>query len=192
MADYNTRLGTSESGGNYGIVNSEGYGGKYQWGEALLQDYNNATGQNLTMTQFLASPAIQEQAQDWSNARTDKALAQYVGATVNGQTLDRDSLRAMAHLGGIGGATKYVTSGGAYNPSDSNGTSLSDYAQKFSGTGSYTAAQNDATYPTGTAVNALASVPTQNERTMNKLAEIRLIQSLFPTQTNALSTYKMT
>lgn len=190
MADsYTNKLAQSESGGNYSAVNRQGYSGKYQWGNALLTDYNNATGQNLTMQDFLASPAIQEEAQAWSNARTDEALAPYVGTTVNGVTLDRDALRSIAHLGGIGGARKYVTSGGAYDPSDANGTSLTDYARKFAGTGGYTAAQNDAAYPTGT--NVLAIAPTPQDTTRNRLADLQMIQSLLPSNNYVNYTYKL-
>jgi hypothetical protein len=48
----------------------------------------------------------------------------------------------MAHLGGKEGMRRYLTSGGAYNPSDSNGTSLSDYAETHSGAPSTITAQN--------------------------------------------------
>ena len=46
---------------------------------------------------------------------------------------NRDGLRAVAHLGGIGGMKKYVQSKGEYNPSDQLGTSLNNYYNKFSG-----------------------------------------------------------
>lgn len=39
----------------------------------------------------------------------------------------------MAHLGGKGGARRHIESGGAYDPADSNGTKLSDYAKRFGG-----------------------------------------------------------
>ena len=45
---------------------------------------------------------------------------------------DRDGLKAVAHLGGVGGMKKYVRTKGEYNPSDALGTSLSDYYSKFS------------------------------------------------------------
>lgn len=165
MTDFNTALGQSESGGNYGSVNTLGYFGKYQWGNALLQDFNRSTGQNITRDQFIASPDIQEAAQNWSNSRTDAALAPYVGATINGVAMTPDSLRAIAHLGGIGGATKYVTSGGKYNPSDAYGTSLSDYAGKFSG--GYGSGQNALAGPPPAQTNALA--PERPQLVLNNL-----------------------
>ena len=63
MDSFNTGLARTESGGNYSVVNSEGYGGKYQWGQDRLNDYNRATGQDITFEQFMASEAIQEAAQ---------------------------------------------------------------------------------------------------------------------------------
>ena len=37
---------------------------------------------------------------------------------------DRDGLRAVAHLGGVGWMQKYVRTKGEYNPADELGTSL--------------------------------------------------------------------
>ena len=51
----------------------------------------------------------------------------------NSKGYNRDGLRAVAHLGGIGGMKKYVESKGQYDPEDQLGTSLSDYYDKFSG-----------------------------------------------------------
>lgn len=133
ISGFNASLARTESGGNYGALNSEGYGGKYQWGPGRLADYNKATGQNITFSQFMTSPAIQESAQSWHVSDIDKHLGKYVGTVVNGVPMTLNALRAMAHLGGVGGAEHYVTSGGAYNPSDSNGTSLADYAQIHGG-----------------------------------------------------------
>lgn len=132
---FGERLGHSESGGRYNIRNKEGYAGKYQFGDARLQDYMRATGSAFSKDEFQASPALQEQVYKWHEADIDKRLGDLVGREVNGQVMDQNALRAVAHLGGIGGARKYVTSGGAYNPADSNGTALSDYARKLGGGG---------------------------------------------------------
>ena len=135
---YSERLAGTESGGDYGVVNAEGFGGKYQFGQPRLDDYNKATGQNVTMDQFLASPRIQEAAQEWNVGDTDNyisknALDQYIGQNVGGVTMTQDGLRAMAHLGGNYGMRKFLESGGQFNPADSNGTRLSDYAQTHAG-----------------------------------------------------------
>jgi hypothetical protein len=145
--DFRNALAASESGGNYGVVNDLGYTGRYQFGDARLTDFRNATGLNFTMDQFRNDPALQEQAYSWHIADIDRTIKEngldrYIGQTVGGVPITLDGLRAMAHLGGVGGMTKFVTSGGAYNPADANGTSLSDYAVKFAGqTGNALASQ---------------------------------------------------
>ena len=132
-SEFRSALRASESGGNASIVNSEGYGGLYQWGPNRLADWNRATGQNVTMAQFLGDASIQERAQDWHENDILGQLGGYVGRTVNGQVLDEAALIGMAHLGGVGGARRYIETGGAYDPADSNGTKLSDYARRFGG-----------------------------------------------------------
>jgi hypothetical protein len=130
---FRAALRMSESGGNASIVNSEGFGGLYQWGQPRLDDYNRATGQNITMDMFLQNPGIQEQAQSWHENDILGSLGRYVGTVVNGQVLDEAAIIGMAHLGGTGGAKRYIETGGKYDPADSNGTNLSDYARKFAG-----------------------------------------------------------
>lgn len=135
---FREALGYSESGGNYGTVNTLGYSGKYQWGPGRLADYNKAMGTNYTMDQFLRDPAVQEHAQAWHeddimNYVVNEGLDYYVDKDVAGVKMTPEALKAMAHLGGKTGMKKFLMSGGEYNPSDAYGTSLSDYAAKFSG-----------------------------------------------------------
>lgn len=132
-SDFRNALRGSESGGNYGVINSEGYTGAYQWGQGRLDDYNKANGTNWTLEQFRSNPSLQETAQDWHEGDILKQLGGFVGTTVNGQVLDEAAIIGMAHLGGVGGARQYIETGGAYNPADSNGTRLSDYASRFGG-----------------------------------------------------------
>ncbi|MGL4811912.1 MAG: hypothetical protein ACRCXM_09050 [Beijerinckiaceae bacterium] len=136
-------IGT-ESGGNWAARNSEvgaggkaGHFGRVQFGHARLQDAMNAGAipQGTTPEQFMASPELQMAAESWHFADLERELAPYVGSVVNGQPLDMGALVAMGHLGGAGGAKRYVETGGAYNPSDSFGTSLSDYASTHGGKG---------------------------------------------------------
>ena len=130
---FRSALRQAESGGRSDVVNSEGFGGFYQWGPERLADYNRATGQNISFDQFLADADLQERAQDWHEGDILSQLGGYVGTTVNGQVLDDGALVGMANLGGVAGARKYIETGGAYNPADSNGTRLSDYAGRFGG-----------------------------------------------------------
>lgn len=144
---FRSALRQSESGGDYSVVNSEGYTGGYQWGPDRLADYNRANGTSFTLDQFKDDPALQERAQDWHEGDILSNLGGYVGRSVNGQVMDEGAIMGMAHLGGVGGARRYIESGGAYDPADSNGTSLSDYARKFGGT-SVTMSSKGSTPPT--------------------------------------------
>ena len=51
-------IGHMESGNRYNIVNKWGYMGKYQFGRSTLQ----TLGYNITRTEFLSNPQIQEEA----------------------------------------------------------------------------------------------------------------------------------
>ncbi|MDZ7906518.1 MAG: hypothetical protein U5N55_12660 [Cypionkella sp.] len=141
---YRESLIGTESGGNFGARNNEvgaggqrGHFGRVQFGHARLRDAMNAgvIPQGTTPEAFMASPELQIAAENWHFSDLERQLAPYVGTVVNGQALDMGALVAMGHLGGANGARRYVESGGSYNPSDSFGTSLSEYAQTHGGTG---------------------------------------------------------
>ncbi|WP_323716865.1 hypothetical protein [Paracoccus aminovorans] len=86
----------------------------------------------MTGAQFSQLPPEQQQAvEQWHFADIERQ-AQRMGLNSSiGQTVD--GIRAMAQLGGIGGAAKFLQSDGQYNPADSNGTHLSDYTMKYGG-----------------------------------------------------------
>lgn len=131
----------SESGGNWSALNSEGYGGRLQFGKDRLADAARAgiIPAGMTGAQFSQLPPEAQQAvEQWHFADIDRqaermGLNSYIGQTVAGIPITQDGIRAMAHLGGIGGAAKFLQSGGQYNPADSNGTSLADYALRHGG-----------------------------------------------------------
>jgi len=131
------RLTQSESSGNsqaeITIKDGRKFVGSLQLGENRLQDYKAATGKAFTQDQFKADEVLQDEVGAWHVADIDKAI-DALGDAAKGY--DRNGLRSVAHLGGQGGMTKFVNSGGEYNPSDELGTSLQDYYQKFSGEGS--------------------------------------------------------
>jgi len=64
-----------------------------------------------------------------------QGLAQYIGKPIGGVVMTREAIKAMMHLGGAGGAKKYLASGGEVDPADANGTKLSDYAKLGARTG---------------------------------------------------------
>lgn len=143
-SDFNAGLARTESGGNYNVTNSEGYAGKYQFGQDRLNDFNRANGTQYTTKDLTAgtpeAARLTEAVQNWHVGDIDayikaKGLDRYIGQTVGGAPITLNGLRAMAHLGGKGGMEKFVTSGGKYNPADSNGTSLADYAKTHAGGG---------------------------------------------------------
>lgn len=125
---FRDALAMSESGGDYGAVNTLGYTGRYQFGEDRLTDYNRATGRNLTLADLRDNPALQDEIFDWHIADIDRFAADR-GYLDRG--FSQNQLRAVAHLGGKGGMARFVESGGQYNPADAYGTSLSDYANRF-------------------------------------------------------------
>ena len=138
MNDFNSLLGLAESGGSYGAVNSLGYVGKYQFGDDRLDDFRRATGIDFTKEEFISNPELQERVQQWAIQDIDRqidrlGLDKYFGQEIGGAVIDRNALRAVAHLGGIGGMRKFVETGGEYNPADAYGTRLSDYAARFGG-----------------------------------------------------------
>lgn len=139
-------LSTSESGGNWNALNSApgaggvGHGGRQQFGTARLIDAANAgIIPRMTPQQFAkAKPDVQRRVERWHRADMDSQIAkrgldQYEGQIVGGVPITREAIYAMAHLGGMGGAARFLKSDGRSNPQDGNGTSLLDYARRHGG-----------------------------------------------------------
>jgi len=134
--NFKTSMKKSESSGNYMVVNQEGYMGAYQFGNARLTDFKNATGKDFTKQEFLESQELQDEVFDWHTNDivsyiNTKGLDKYIGTEVNGVLVTLNGLVAVAHLGGKSGMSKFLTTGGKYNPADSNGTTLTNYLNKF-------------------------------------------------------------
>lgn len=150
------RVAGSESGGQGpGVVNRQGFSGKYQFGEAAAAaagfytpDDNpndnkwNGTFKGLngvnTYQDFLQNEGAQDQAWRMHETHLDaeiegRGLGSYVGRTVGGVPITRDALIGMMQIGGPAGTEKFLKTNGAYNPGDSNGTKISDYGMKFGG-----------------------------------------------------------
>ena len=131
--DFLDRLIMFESSGKADaeitIADGRRFVGKLQFGDARLQDYQNATGNNFTQDEFIQDMALQDKVAAWHLADLDMAI-DALGDDAKGY--DRDGLRSIGHLGGKGGMRKFVKSDGKYNPADELGTSLQDYYDKFS------------------------------------------------------------
>lgn len=129
---FKEAVGFKESRGNYFIVNSYGYLGKYQFGEGTLKligIYNP--------NEFLKNPELQEKA-FIANAERNKwilrkDIKRFNGMVVNGVTVTESGILAAAHLAGPGNVKKYLRSYGSNNFADAFGTSISYYMKRFSG-----------------------------------------------------------
>lgn len=155
LDDFYNDLGARESGGNYKAVNTAGYIGKYQMGEAAMVDagyykpkpngnYNNKwdgqfTGKDgiYSVEDFLDNPQAQENAQriykqkQWTYI---KNFAQkYDGKTINGIPITQSGMLAATHLLGQTKLLKYLQSNGRYIPKDGYGTSIEEYLRRFAG-----------------------------------------------------------
>ena len=133
-------LSGTESGGNTAAhrtnLDGRSYSGELQFGDARLADYNKATGSNVTREQFrYMSAEDQAKVNRWHvNDILDvierEGFDKLVGTQINGVTVTRSGLVAVAHLGGIPGMRSFVRSNGSYNKADELGTSLTDYLRK--------------------------------------------------------------
>ena len=162
-------LARTESGGDYNVVNSEGYTGKYQWGQARLNDFNRANGTSYKVADLRGNRALTEATQAWHERDILNDLGGYVGMNVGGIPMTPGAIVAMAHLGGKGGARRFIESGGKYDPADSNGTNLSKYARIHGGASQSPqpqparrpAAVVEQSNPPAPAIPALGAVPRQ-------------------------------
>ena len=111
------------------IKDGRTFTGLYQFGEARLSDYRKATGAKFTTQEFKEDEALQRKVASWHFKDIDAAIDK-LGKEASG--FDRDGLKAVAHLGGIGGMRKFVRTKGQYDPQDELGTSLSKYYAKLS------------------------------------------------------------
>lgn len=137
----------NESGGNWQAQNNavgaggqRGHFGRLQFGQARLQEAAaaGAIPQSTTPQAFMASPELQQRAEAWHFNDIDQfirgnGLDKTIGRSINGVPVTLDGMRAVAHLGGKEGLAKFIASGGRYNPSDANGTSLMDYFSRHGG-----------------------------------------------------------
>lgn len=161
IGDFQHAMAGRESTDNPTAVNAGGYAGLYQFGAprlAAIHAYTPAPGEIdengkwngqmngqfhiaghpevKTLADFLHNPQAQDAVFQSHVAGIDAAISQTPGA----DRLDVNGLRAVAHLGGIGGMQQFVATNGAYNPGDNpnapgGGTHLSDYYQRFAAGG---------------------------------------------------------
>lgn len=129
---FKEALAFKESRGDYFVVNTLGYLGKYQFGTETLKMIGI---HNPSL--FLKTPALQEKAFVANTKRNKwilrRDIKSFVGKTLNGILITESGILAAAHLAGAGSVKNYLRSYGIDNFEDSYGTNIEYYMKKFSG-----------------------------------------------------------
>lgn len=129
---FKEALAFKESQGNYFIINTFGYLGKYQFGIGTLRlmGVDNATT-------FLNDPRLQEKVFQTNIARNKwilrKDIEMFEGYRIRGSFVTESGILAAAHLAGPGNVRKYLRTNGKWDVKDAYGTSIHDYLTRFSG-----------------------------------------------------------
>lgn len=125
-------LAFKESGGDYGVVNTLGYLGKYQFGQEALNDCGV-----FDYERFLRDPRLQEEVFAYYTYMNRMRLERYIkifnNKRVKGVLITESGLLAAAHLGGVGSVKKFLNTAGEFDSEDVYGSSLSYYMSRFSG-----------------------------------------------------------
>lgn len=131
MERFLNDIGHRESGNRYNITNSWGYMGRYQFGKSTLK----GLGFDVTRTEFLNNPQLQEDAMQALLEHNKEKLQKYIdlfdGQTINGMYISESGILAAAHLGGQGSVKRYFRNGKVFK--DANGTKITSYMKQFSG-----------------------------------------------------------
>ena len=129
---FREALAFKESQGNYKIVNTIGYLGKYQFGRTTLERFKI-----YDTREFLASPKLQEEAfialcsvNKWI---LRKDIKRSVGKKINGILITESGILAAAHLSGAGNVKKFLRTNGQSTFKDAFGSSIQHYMRKFAG-----------------------------------------------------------
>jgi len=129
---FKEAIAFKESRGDYSIVNTFGYMGKYQFGKGTLDMIGIKNSDR-----FLNDTRLQEEAFDANLARNKwilrRDIKRYVGRYIDGVKITESGILAAAHLAGAGNVKKYLRSGGVEDFSDGFGTTIRHYLKKFSG-----------------------------------------------------------
>lgn len=152
--DFLHDLAARESSLNPAAINTYGYIGAFQMGEAALQDAGYYKGDLTTANDwsgswtgrggvnskadFLARPDTQVQAvvgfHDQLVAQIRQAgLDRYIGSTIGGAQVTMSGMVAGAHLVGMGNLKSFLNSSGSTIPRDGNGVPITTYIAELGG-----------------------------------------------------------
>ncbi|WP_420322838.1 hypothetical protein [Flagellimonas sp.] len=129
---FKEALAFKESQGRYGVVNTLGYLGKYQFGLSTL----NLMGV-YDANSFLNDPKLQERTFETNIARNKwilrRDIKRFNGKRIRGVVVTESGILAAAHLAGAGNVKKYLRSYGKDDVADAYGSNISYYMRKFAG-----------------------------------------------------------
>ena len=129
---FKQAIAIRESQGQYKLINTFGYMGKYQFGMSALRSIGIKSKQD-----FLNNPRLQEKAfkalLSINKAQLEYEIEKYEGKVVNGVKITESGILAAAHLGGAGSVKSYLRSNGKSKFKDGFGTSMKSYFKKFGG-----------------------------------------------------------
>ncbi|WP_105982426.1 peptidoglycan-binding protein LysM [Nonlabens agnitus] len=129
---FREALAFKESQGKYGVVNTLGYLGKYQFGMSTLRTF----GVNDSLA-FLQSPRLQERVflknLKYNHTMLEDYIEMFEGKEVGGVKVTESGILAAAHLSGVGGVKKYLRTNGSGRSRDAYGSSVRGYLKKFGG-----------------------------------------------------------
>lgn len=129
---FKQAIAIRESQGQYKLINTFGYMGKYQFGMSALRSIGIKSKQD-----FLNNPKLQEKAfkalLSINKAQLENEIEKYEGKVVNGVKITESGILAAAHLGGAGSVKSYLRSNGKRKFKDGFGTSMKSYFKKFGG-----------------------------------------------------------
>lgn len=129
---FKQAIAIRESQGQYKLINTFGYMGKYQFGGSALRSIGIKSKKD-----FLNNPRLQEKAfkalLSINKAMLENEIEKYDGKIINGVKITESGILAAAHLGGAGSVKSYLRSNGKSKFKDGFGTSMKSYFKKFGG-----------------------------------------------------------
>ncbi len=129
---FKEALAFKESKGDYFVVNTFGYLGKYQFGRSTLELMGVHNDQ-----QFLKDPVLQEKVFQINIARNKwilrRDIKRFVGKRIRGIEITESGMLAAAHLAGAGNVKRYLRSFGKNDVMDDYGTNIAVYIKEFAG-----------------------------------------------------------